>query len=453
VSRSVLIINLEFPPIGGPGVQRVLKFIRYLPEEGWTPTVICGEKSTWHNLRDNTLVEEVPANVAVFRVSFSTIADYTELASAMVCNLLSPLHRFFPKEEMQKNVQLRLCNLFHYIHPEPLLSWVFLGTRKAMECHKKRHFDVVMTSGPPHITHMVGLMLKQLYRVKWVADFRDPWVDSLIQADRLGISRRLDRLWERLVLKNADRVISVSPRWTKLLAQKLKHPEKTKVSVIYNGYDPNDVPDDTSEPTARGHASRSLHIHYNGSIQGAMLPHFFFKALAELKKEEPDIHRSLKCTFTGLPTSVANLADDFRLDQVVRDVGHVSHRESLRISLSSDVLLLIVNQADETVRGLMTGKVYEYIAMGKSILAIIPQGGDLHALLRDCPQSFIVKPNDLRGIIEKLKLLMSKKRNGELNAFKSPNWITQYTRQAQTRRLAEMLEDLRQDGARATLPM
>ncbi len=117
------------------------------------------------------------------------------------------------------------------------------------------------------------------------------------------------------------------------------------------------------------------------------------------------------------------------------------------MSVSSDVLLLIVNNTDETANGLITSKVYEYMAMGKNILAIIPSGCDLHVLLKDYQQCYIVSWNDLGGIVQALKSLMIRKRSGQLNSFGPPNWIGQYSRQAQTHRLAEILENLEQNAS------
>ena len=114
MSRKVLIINLEFPPVGGPGVQRVLKFVRYLPEEGWAPTVICGDKSTWHNWRDDTLVREVPDDVDVFRLSYSTIDDYSALVSIIGCNLLFPLRLFLAKEKIRGELRRTFFSLLLY---------------------------------------------------------------------------------------------------------------------------------------------------------------------------------------------------------------------------------------------------------------------------------------------------------------------------------------------------
>ena len=437
-----MIINLEFPPVGGPGVQRVLKFVRYLPQEGWTPTVICGDRSTWHDYRDDTLLEEVPKDVDVFRLAFTTIEDMTSFATSVGSHILLPLRTFLGKDRIRDGLKYNILNLLNYMHPEPLLSWVFVATRKAMQCQEMNRCDLVLTSGPPHMTHMVGLVLKRFYQVKWVADFRDPWVDCRLNADRLGISRRLHWFWERLVLKEADRVVSVSPSWAELLSRKLNGRRRSKVHVVYNGYDPNDIPNDLPEVPRAGSDSDILRIHYNGTIQGPMLPVLFFKALAELKKERPNLHRDLSCTFTGLPANIAQLANGLKLNQVVRSVGRLSHRESLQMSLSSDVVLLILNDADKTVNGQITGKVYEYMAMGKSILSIVPTRGDLYSLLKEYEQSFVVAWDDLARIVGMLKLLMRKKRKGELNLLGPPSWIAQYSRQTQTIRLARILEDL-----------
>ncbi len=447
MNRKVLIINLEFPPVGGPGVQRVLKFVRYLPEEGWSPTVICGDRSTWHKWHDSTLLNEIPPSVGVSRVRISTIGDYSTLSSAMVCSMLFPFRRVLIKEKIRQCLKQMFFNIFSYMHPEPLASWVYRATKKAIQRHKNHGFDAVLTSGPPHITHMVGFMLKRHSPVRWAADFRDPWVDNRRQADRLGISRQLDRIWERLVLENADRIICVSPGWAKLLGRKLNAGKEGRIHVVYNGYDPDDIPDDILQPRSKGFFTDTLHIHYNGTIQGATFPNLFFKALAKLQREELDIPKKLKCTFTGLPTTVASLATSLGLNEIIRDVGPLSHRDSLEMAASSDVLLLIVNNTDKAANGLITGKVYEYVAMGKNILAIIPPYGDLYAFLKDYQQCYLVSCNNLSGVVEVLKVLMKRKRNGELISSIPPKWITQYSRQAQTRRLAQILESLVLNGS------
>ncbi len=442
MSRKVLIINLEFPPIGGPGVQRVLKFVKYLPEEGWTPTVICGDRSIWHDRRDWTLVSEIPGDVDVLRVSFSTIEDSSRIASAISYFVLYPLRLYLSKEKMRVELRQILLNMLCYIHPEPFLWWVYLGSREALQCHRKHCFDVVLTSGPPHITHMIGFLLKELRRIKWVADFRDPWVDSQVQAERLGISRRLDRVWERLVLRNADGIVCVSPTWARLLSGKLGRRNGSKVHIVYNGYDPEDIPYYSVGSVNSESGSDVLHIHYNGTIQGPMLPTVFFKALARLREKMADVQAFVRCTFTGLPADVARLVDEFGLRTVVTDIGQLCHHESLEMAARADVLLLILNEADKTYGGQLTGKVYEYLATGKSILAIIPHDGDLRTLLEGYEGSYIVNCENLVGIVEILRLLMRKKREGQLDGIQPPSWIARYSRQAQTRRLAAILDDI-----------
>ncbi|MDY6987489.1 MAG: glycosyltransferase [Thermodesulfobacteriota bacterium] len=438
MSRKVLIVNLEFPPIGGPGVQRVLKFVRYLPREDWMPTVICGDKATWHTWRDHSLLEEIPDGVDVFRISFAGIEDCSAFATAMAEAVLCPLRLFFSKEKIREELRDTLHPLLSYAHPQPLVMWVYHAAKRALQCHELKEFDAVLTSGPPHITHMVGLALKGLCQVKWIADFRDPWIDNRLYADSLGLSQRLDRMWERLVLRKADCIVAVSQNWARLLAKKLSHSDKSRVHVVYNGYDPDDIP----EPEDGEPSSNELRIHYNGSIQGPMLPVLFFKALAQLKEQESAVYRDLVCTFTGLPVDVAKLAASLQLNGIVKDVGRLSHAESVRAVMASDVLLLILNNVDETCEGQITGKVYEYLAAGKHILAIIPSAGDLYALLKNHERCSVVSWDDLEGIVTTLKFLITKKGRGQLGWSSPPNWIDHYTREAQTARLARILQSL-----------
>ena len=406
------------------------------------PTVICGDKSTWHDWRDESLTKEIPSGVDVHRVSFSRVVDWTSLTSKMLSQVFSPFRALLDEEKVEGWARRLLFHLFYYVHPEPLISWIFLATKKALKCCNDELFDAVLTSGPPHMTHMVGLVLRRLRHIRWLVDLRSPWVDCELHGDRLGLSRRLDRIWEPLVLENADRLVTISSNWIGLISKRLSDGNESKINVVYNGYDPTDLTKSHQGQTGPQFRADTLHIHYNGTLQATMKPGTFFKALSELKKLDHQIEGSLRATFTGLMDPVADLATDLGLNEIVKDVGRLSHCESLQMSVNADVLLLILNEADETVNDQIPAKVYEYVALGKNILAMIPLGGELHQFLRGYDKGHIVGWNDSIGIVKALTVLMRKKRTGELTSSDPPKWIEQYSRQVQTRRLAKILEEM-----------
>lgn len=442
MSRKVLIINLEFPPIGGPGVQRVLKFIRYLPDEEWIPTILCGSRPVWHDWHDPSLMLEVPKETNILRASFHSIADYSKSMGRFCANMLSPLNRLLDKKKLELDLAKIWLNLLCYLHPEPMISWLYCATKTAFRYFKTDRVDAVITSGPPHISHFVGLFLKMRYGTKWVADFRDPWVDRQTHGDRLGVARRLDRIWEKLILDYADRIVVISEGWGELFARKLCGAQRSKICVIHNGYDPEDIPSNLPQKDSCGLPEGSLHIHYNGTIQGATSPFFFFRGLAELVKNRPILLGSIVCTFTGIPKRILRIAEALNLKGIIKDAGMLAHRESLELATKSDVLLLIANNTDKTSAGLMTGKVYEYIATGKPILALVPPHGNLHDFLSDYDQCRVVPWNRPQEIGHMLNQLVLDKAAGRLFASCPPPWIGNYSRQMQTKRLADLLNGL-----------
>jgi hypothetical protein len=444
----VLILNQEFPPLGGPAVQRVTKFVRYLQQAGWSVTVIAGTKSTWHTRRDETLLKDIASGVDVFRLPFRTIEDYAAFGARLVLWVLFPLRLFLSESHMRDRLHWLIRGLLIIVHPEPLMSWWWLATSQAIALQRRQRYDVVLTSGPPHITHMVGYVLQWLFGVKWVADLRDPWVNSKAQmaAYPNPIVKGLHRLWERLVFRAADRLVTVSPTWGRLLGERCgTSAPSEKVQVIYNGYDPHDLPQTLPSVKSRTQWQEYLWIHYNGNTNSVENPYWFFRALAQLASHNAKFSLQIRCTFTGLTSLDVALVEDLGLQDIVVDVHPLSHNKSLRMSAEADVLLLIVNLIDSTVAGQYTGKVYEYVALGKPILALVPIPGDLYDFLKNYEAACVLAYNNITGIAQTIQEYIAKKQRNALHASQAPSWIAEYTRESQTKRLIKILDAMREN--------
>lgn len=442
MNKNVLVVNVEFPPIGGPGVQRIVKFVRYLPENGWCPIVICGDRSTWHKRRDEQLLKEVPPQTKVFRIRYRTPFEKPELIAELVAPLFRPLSVRWPHHEITAQLKRVAEFLFIYGHPEPMADWVSRALRKALECHKEFGFNVMVTSGPPHVSHLLGLALQKMRGIKWIADFRDPWsaTASSIGCDRVGIARRMDQIWEHLVLRNADKAITLSPSWAKLLQR--KRPHIKPVDVIQNGYDPNDIFHLADFQPVEGGEDSRLHIHYNGSIQCYFSPEILFRSLARLTQRRPEIKERILCTFTGLPEEFVRLSHTLGIEGLIHDTGPMLHSESIKYCMTADVLLLMLNHVGKISYGWIPAKIYEYVALGKPLLALIPKVGDVCEMLKNYSAAYIAQWNDEDEIEHCLLRLLEAKESGRLNRVAPPEWISQYSRQAETKQLAAILDSL-----------
>ncbi|MDW8274577.1 MAG: glycosyltransferase, partial [Chitinophagales bacterium] len=230
--QKVLLLTYYWPPAGGVAVQRWLKFCKYLPEHGWIPHVITVKDGSYPYI-DTSLEREVPPEVNLYRThALEPFAIYNffrgnegkQLPTAFLDS--SARKTFF-----QKVAEWVRANFFI---PDARLGWIPFAQRAAASIIRSENIKVVITTGPPHSTHLAGLWLKKRFEIKWVADFRDPWTNIFTNQylPRSAYAQRKDERLESMVLSKADIITVIGPSMKKEFEGKAK-----KVEVIWNGYD------------------------------------------------------------------------------------------------------------------------------------------------------------------------------------------------------------------------
>jgi glycosyltransferase involved in cell wall biosynthesis len=238
--KKVLIITYYWPPSGGAGVQRWLKFVKYLPEFDFRPWVVTVDPVyAWYPQTDLSLEKDISPEVKVFKTrSF----EFLKIISRIFGSRRVAYGGF---TNVNKKNPLQIFLRFirgNFFIPDARVGWSGHAFRKARKLIIDNGIDTVITTGPPHSTHLTGLKLKKELNIRWIADFRDPWTDIFYYSDMLHtpVARKLDLRKEKKVLKSADRIIAVNNTVGKLLARKIDGKDTGKITVITNGYDEDD---------------------------------------------------------------------------------------------------------------------------------------------------------------------------------------------------------------------
>lgn len=438
--KRALVVAYYFPPSGGPGVQRVLKAVKFLGAFGYRPTVLTVADGAFPQ-RDPALGREVPAGVEVVRTRsldplglYGRLVRHSEGAAVPVGSVgrgggvAARLARW-----LRANVFL----------PDARVGWVPFAARAGLRLHRARPFDVVLTSGPPHSAHLVGRALRRQAGVAWVADFRDPWtgINFYDELPMTPFARRLDRQIEASVLREADRIVTVSPTWRAALAQKAGRPPD-EVAVVHNGFDEEDFEGVGAAPPAgrfpSGSPSGRFILAHVGSLYGSRNPTALWDALARLSVEGRLDRFALRLVGTVGGEVRATLAAR-GLGGLAEVVPYVPHAEAVREMASATALLLVV-EGFGLERGMITGKLYEYLASGRPVLGVGPADGDAAALLAETHAGRMLGRTDADGIASHLRDLLGRWERGETPRGASPEAAARYTRRAQTGALAEVLD-------------
>jgi glycosyltransferase involved in cell wall biosynthesis len=370
--KKVLIITYYWPPSGGAGVQRWLKFAKYLPQMGWQPVVLTVDPAyASYPQLDESLVKEVSPQSLVYTTrSFELYNLYMLITGKKQV----PFGGF--ADSTHESAVQRLSKFLrgNFLLPDPRRGWNRYAFRRAVELIHEHQIDTVITTSPPHSTQLLGLKLKQKLGIRWIADLRDPWTDIYYynQFKHTAAALRIDRRYERQVVEQADQLITVSEDVKRLFAAKTSLPVANRITVIPNGYDSEDFTG--VEPLKEDR----FVITYTGTISEAYPIEAFIEALGSL---EPQVKQRMKFRFVGnMPERVG---EKLRLAGLEMELtGYVSHAQSVAYLLSTDMLLLVIPRVANN-RGILTGKFFEYLASQKPVLAIGPTDGDLAALISE----------------------------------------------------------------------
>lgn len=362
--KKLLIITYYFPPAGGPGVQRWLKFVKYLPEFDVQPIVYVPENPTYP-IVDEGLVSEISDKVIVLK---NKIWEPYQLASIFSKNKTKKISSgIFP----QKKKQTLLDKTFLWVRgnlfiPDARIFWVKPSVSYLEKYIQENNIDTIVTSGPPHSLHLIGLELQQKLKVKWFADFRDPWTTiGYHKALRLSsYAEKKHKNLEHKVLNSADEII-VTSKTTKAEFEAIT---KKPITVITNGYD--------VETVDKQIIDTKFTLAHIGSFLSDRNPPFLWEVLVELLKEIPEFKSHLEIKLIGaVSQEVLDAIEEHQLKEHLNLVGYVSHKEAVAHQRKSQVLLLIEINSEDT-KSIIPGKLFEYMVSNRPIIAIGPQGSD-----------------------------------------------------------------------------
>jgi len=410
--KKVFMIAYHFPPEGGgSGVLRTLKFTKYLPRQGWIPHILTLKQSFYID-KDNGLLSDVPPEAVV--------------------------HRTFALDSSRDlAIGGRYLSLFSV--PDRFVSWLPFGVFGGMRVIRNTGIDVLYSTSPPATAHLIGGALKRLTGLPWVVDFRDPWIEEDFFPIRGTLRYRVESFLERLVVHRADRLVFTTPYLRKDFLSRYPNLSPDKTAVIYNGYDEADFQ------------------HLNGQVQndrfeiihaGLVTPEFrspfpLLNAIATLVAEGSLQPEKIRITFLGggpylVSKRFTDTIKDLRLNGAVEVADRVSHHQALQRLRKAAVLLLL--QASDDTRFLIPAKAFEYLRIGRPILALTLEGAT-EDLLKEADYCYVVNPIDesrLRSAIMSLYKLWCELPD---RIQVSPS-IQRYERSLLTAELAQLLEEV-----------
>lgn len=424
--EKVLIITYYWPPAGGPGVQRWLKFVKYLRDFEIEPVVYVPE-NPHYPLLDESLETEIPRNLEIIRKPIFEPYAIASLFSKKETKEISS--GLIPDEEKQGLLQKAMLYIRgNYFVPDARKFWVKPSVEFLLEYLEENRIKTVITTGPPHSLHLIGLGLKGELDIRWIADFRDPWT-SIGYHEQLKLTaatREIHKELESRVLKGADQIITTSFT-TK---QEFKEITTTPIKVITNGYD--------VEKITRPALDDKFSISHIGSLLAGRNPANLWKALAELILENEDLRADLRLKLVGavgagVLESIKNAGLEFNLELS----GYVSHKKALELQHASQLLLLIEIDSEET-RGIIPGKLFEYMAANRPILAVGPANADIQKIITETNTGkffgYMQKEEIKEFILSSYKAF----KEGELKTY--PIGLQKYSRKALTGELAKLLK-------------
>ena len=428
--KKVLIITYYWPRSGGAGVQRWLKFTKYLPDYGWEPAVLTvKEENASYAQWDNTLANEINPSLKVIRTpSFEPYSFYLRLSGKKEI----PYGGFTNEGRPTLFQKLSRFIRGNFFIPDPRRGWNHSAIKAALTLMEKEKFDAIVTTGPPHSTHLIGLQLKKRTGIKWIADFRDPWTDIYYYKDlsHSKLAKWYDKKLEKKILLSCDKIVTVGNEIKELLLSKSRDLTNEKFEVITNGFDASDFEgfDQTK--------SERFTITYTGTVSSYYRLEGLVSALVTLL---PEIRNKIFVRFVGnISQNIKELFEKANLASQLEYVGYVSHKQSIGYLYEAHVLLLLIPEVQEN-KGILTGKFFEYLATGRPILAIGPTDGDVARILQDTGAGFMINYDNVSDLKEKIMEFYADYKDGKTSI--PSNKIEKYSRKHLTGNLVKLFEN------------
>jgi glycosyltransferase involved in cell wall biosynthesis len=446
--KKILFISYHFPPDNAVGALRIVRFSRYLPSFGWEPLVLT-LKDRYRD-RLGAGMKDVEHVTVVQTITLPRMKDIYLRIRDIGSGLFRGKNRIQPKEahiffqqktDEQKNetffqkVKRYGISLFIFL-PDQSKNWVIPALLRAVYEIKRKKIECAFTSGPPHSVHLIGLLAKKMTGTAWVADFRDPWIDSLHDrpaSTRSALSDRIERWMEKQVIRNADKVLTTTKALREVFLKKYPMVSRDKFIYVPNGIDRDKIP---LEPPSEKYPKYT--ITYAGTLYEGRSPVPVFEAIRNLIAQGrigPDeicLKLVGNCDLID-GRATADVVEEYGLQNVVEVSGHVPYDKAIQVMRNSHLLLLIVPSNHDLC---IPAKVYDYFGVEAKILAVTEYGATFD-LINETGAGRCFSPGDIDGISECLYEFM---KNGNQESSKlDPSRYRQFDAKQITQRLAEAL--------------
>jgi len=422
--KKILIIVYYFPPSGGSGVQRWLKFVKYLPEFGWEPTVITTKDGDYPSL-DQSLLEDIPENIKIIRTKTPAFGSLFHKLNKKTSEIPYGSLETSSEDSMIKKISIWLR--LNLVIPDARKIWNNHAFKAASEELLSHKYDLIVTSGPPHSTHLIGLKLKQKFNIKWIADFRDPWTTMgyLRNVRRWRITEKSDQKLEKKVVKNCDLLFAAH----QMILDDFGNDKK--MHLLTNGFDHEDF-----ENIEREKEQKKFCINYFGTIALEANPISILKAINELFEKG---NKNIRLNFRGkVDHKVKQILQKEDRNDLIKFYPYTSHKETIKKMMNSSLLLLMVNNVPNN-KGIIPGKIFEYIGSQIPILAVGPKDGETAKILEKTRKGKMFSYHEIEDI---KKYIESKLNNWKNKKEISINQdFLKYSRKNLTKKLVSIIEN------------
>lgn len=439
--KRVLIISYYWPPTGGSGVQRWVKFAKYLPSEGWQPVIYTPENPEQLAI-DASLEAEVPSEAEIIRTRIiEPYALYKRVLrrsghskEAVEVNPVNAQN----KSLLQKVAMWVRGNLFR---PDPRCLWIRPSVKFLKKYLKEHPVDLIVSTGPPQSMHLIGMKLAEQTGIPWIADFRDPWT-KIFYFKHLAMTSATER-WhkkmEKKVLDNATAVVAVSP----LVQKEFQEMTGTPVELVTNGFDECDFPMEKCTD-AYGGAEKDFVITHTGLFAADGNPVVLWDVLAERCQADPTFRKHLKIKLIGkTDEQIIKALTDRGLGDALEDMGYQPHSIAVQQQSQASLLILPLRREPE-YKAVLPGKLFEYLASGRPVLGIGQADGAMSIILNETRTGTVLEWEDKAGIEEYVGQCWERHQAGNLSTDGAD--LTRFTRRSLTHRMAGLFNRVDYDS-------
>ena len=425
VRKKALIITYYWPPAGGPGVQRWLKFVKYLPEFSIKPIVYIPENPNYP-LLDKSLVSEVSKNITILKQPIKEPYKLARLFSKKSSKTISKgiISNKSSQSFIEKTMLYMRGNFFI---PDARKNWIKPSVKFLSSYLEKENIKTIITTGPPHSLHLIGLQLKEKLAVRWLADFRDPWttIEYHKELKLTKKSQQKHKELEKQVLNTASQIIVTSL----VTKEKFEAITNKPIEIITNGYD--------CQYVGKIELDSKFTLSHIGSLLSKRNPRVLWKVLSDLVAENDDFSKDFRLNFVGaVSTDVLDSIKKYHLNTYVNNVGYVSHKKSVEYQKKSQVLLLIEIDSNDA-KCIIPGKLFEYMVSNRPIVALGPKVSDVENILKETSTGSYFNYDDYESLKQTILIHYNSFQDNALQSYGIG--LEKYSRKKLTESLSQLI--------------